>query len=287
MMQLGAGGTVAHHLSVDVEEYFHVSAFERFVSRESWDTMPSRVERSVVTLLELFEMHGARATFFTLGWLAHRQPHIVRNIAAAGHEIASHGWDHRRVTAQTRTAFQMSVRESRAVLEDISGQQVRGFRAPSFSITRGNEWALECLVEAGYTYDSSLFPIHRRGYGYPGVPRDPFTFDTPAGPILEFPIATISFANMLLPAGGGGYFRQFPYEWSRRAFVECEKRRAPATFYLHPWEIDPAQPRLAVPPLVQLRHYRGLSRTQPRLERLLSEFSFTTLGRGLPTLAGT
>ena len=286
-MQYNGGEAVAHYLSVDVEEYFHVSAFERFVPRESWETMPSRVERSVATLLEIFENHGAHATFFTLGWLAHRQPHIVRAIAAAGHEIASHGWDHLRVNAQTRAAFQKSVRESRSVLEDISGQQVRGFRAPSFSITRGQEWALETLVEEGYVYDSSLFPIHRRGYGYPGVPRDPFTFATPAGPILEFPIATIRVGSMLLPAGGGGYFRQFPYGWSRRAFVECEKRHVPATFYLHPWEIDPTQPRLAVPPLVQLRHYRGLHRVQPRLERLLSEFSFTSLGHGLPTLAST
>jgi len=275
---------IEHHFTVDVEEYFQVSAFEPHIARTEWDRLESRVERGVGTLLELLAAHGARATFFVLGWIAERHPFLIKTIAAAGHEVASHGWDHRRVTEQTREQFRESVRRSKSVLEHIVGESVIGFRAPSFSIVPGREWALDLLVEEGYCYDSSLFPISRRGYGYPGGVRDPHVLMSRAGALVELPPATLRRARINLPAAGGAYFRLLPYALTRTALRDCARRDVPGTFYVHPWEVDPDQPRLDVSWSARTRHYGGLARTVPRLKRLLAEFRFNSV-RGAGTVA--
>jgi polysaccharide deacetylase family protein (PEP-CTERM system associated) len=273
----GDAAVIVHHFTVDVEEYFQVAAFEEIVPRAAWPAFESRAERSVAELLELLDRYGARATFFVLGWLGERQPSLVRAIVAAGHEVASHGWDHRRVTEQTAAAFRDAVRRAKRVLEDAAGVAVVGFRAPSFSIVPGREWALDLLIAEGHRYDSSLFPVRRRGYGYPGGRRDPHWVRRPSGRLLEFPPAVWRCGGMNIPAGGGAYFRIFPYGVIRAAFRDCERRGAPGTFYLHPWELDPDQPRLAAPLAARLRHYTGLRTAGRRLERLLSEFRFTAI----------
>jgi polysaccharide deacetylase family protein (PEP-CTERM system associated) len=274
-------GTTEHIFSVDVEEYFQVHAFEGIVRRTEWPTLPSRIERNVDTLLELLARHDVSATFFVLGWIADQHPGIVRRIADSGHEIASHGWWHYRVTALDPAEFRTDVRTSKAILEDVSGQPVVGYRAPSFSIIPGCEHAFDILLEEGYTYDSSLFPFRRRGYGYAGAPPIPHVIRRPTGRLLEFPLTTCDWAGLRIPAAGGGYFRQFPYSLIRRAFRQRSLQQVPAVFYIHPWELDPDQPRFPVGPLTRVRHYRGLKRTVSRLERLLAEFRFTSVSRCL------
>lgn len=286
-----AANPIEHHFTVDVEEYFQVSAFEQDVSRADWDRLESRVARGVETLLALLQAYRARGTFFVLGWIAERYPSLVRTIASAGHEVASHGWDHRRVTEQTPEQFRDSVRTSKAALEDIVTEPVVGFRAPSFSIVAGREWALDVLVEEGYSYDSSLFPITRPGYGYSGGRRDPHLLTTEAGPLAELPPTTLRRAGINLPAAGGAYFRLLPYALTQAALRESASRGVPGTFYVHPWEVDPEQPRLAVSWSTRTRHYGGLRRTVPRLKRLLEEFRFSsvraagTVARLFPRLA--
>jgi polysaccharide deacetylase family protein (PEP-CTERM system associated) len=267
----------AHHFTVDIEEYFQVAAFDPYVSRAAWDQFESRVAPSVDRLLELLDRYEARATFFTLGWVAERQPQLVRAIADAGHEVASHGWDHRRVTAQTPSDFRESVRRTKRLLEDLTGNEVAGFRAPNFSIVRGTEWALDVLIEEGHRYDSSLFPIRRPDYGYAAGRRDPHWIARPAGRLAELPPLTLRRAGLTLPAGGGGYLRLLPYKLVHAALADCDRRGVPATLYVHPWEIDAEQPRLPVPWWVRARHYGGLRRMYPRLERLLSRFQFTSV----------
>lgn len=276
--------STTHFFTVDVEEYFQVKALESVVSRDEWLSRPSRVARSVDELLESLDRHGARGTFFVLGWIAEHRPEVVRAIADAGHEIASHGFWHKRVTAQKPDEFREDIRSSKQSLESLTGTQVLGYRAPSFSIIPGWEWALDVLIEEGYRYDSSLFPIHRRGYGYPGALRAPHVIRRSSGQLAEFPLATTSFFNYPLPAAGGGYLRQFPLAVIRRAFREATERSEPATFYIHPWEIDPDQPRLPVSPLNRIRHYRGLGFALARIELLLEEFSFDSIASYLPRL---
>lgn len=271
--------TAPHVFSVDVEEYFQVLAFERAVPRHSWDAMPSRVDASVNQLLELLARHSATATFFTVGWLAERKPGLIRRIAELGHEVASHSWWHRRVAALSPSEFREDVRRCRAVLEDLSGRPVVGFRAPSFSIVPGVEWAFDILIEEGYRYDSSVFPIRRSGYGYPGAPAEPYEIRRPSGVLLELPMATTVAVGMRLPAAGGGWFRHLPYQLTDRALREHGARGQAAMFYIHPWEIDDEQPRLRVSLLTRVRHYGGLSRTLPRLERLLAAFRFVSAER--------
>lgn len=275
---------VAHLFTVDVEEHFHVSAFDRVVSRDQWDHLPSRVERNVDVLLELLVRNDAVGTFFTLGWVARRHPAIVRRIAEAGHEIASHSFWHRRVGTLRPEEFREDVRAAKLAIEEAAGQPVYGFRAPSFSIIPGTEWAFDVLLEEGYVYDSSVFPIRRPGYGYPAAPADAHAIRRRAGTLLEIPLATTTIAGLRLPAAGGGYLRHLPLGLIRRALREHTDRGSPAMFYVHPWEIDPDQPRLAAPPVTRIRHYRGLARTLPRLERLLAEFRFTSVARhfGIP-----
>ncbi len=271
-----------HHFTVDVEEYFQVSAFESTVAPGEWDGFALRSTLLLPPLLELLERHDARGTFFILGWLAERLPAMVKEIHGAGHEIASHGWDHRRVWTQTPAEFRESVRRTKAHLEDLIGAPVLGFRAPSFSIVPGLEWALDVLIEERYVYDSSLFPVRRPGgYGYPNAARHAHRITRPSGTIAEFPLTTLRRFSVSIPAGGGAYFRIFPYSLVHAAFTDCERAGTPGTFYLHPWELDPAQPRLPAPWLSRVRHYTGLHRTRPRLERLLSEFQFTAIADSL------
>ncbi|MGH7481059.1 MAG: XrtA system polysaccharide deacetylase [Longimicrobiales bacterium] len=276
---------MTHRFTVDVEEYFQVSALEGAVPRTSWNDRESRVTGSVLRLLELLARHQARGTFFTLGWIAERHPLLVREIDAAGHEIASHGWDHRRVTTQTPSEFRASVGRTKALLEDVVGRPVAGFRAPSFSIVPGTEWALDVLIEAGHRYDSSLFPIRRRGYGYRAAGRDAHWIERPVGRLFEVPPSTLEWGGARIPAGGGAYFRLLPYDLVRAGLRNAAARGTPGTFYIHPWELDPAQPRLPVGLVTRMRHYGGLGRTADRLERLLAEFRFESIAASLETEA--
>jgi polysaccharide deacetylase family protein (PEP-CTERM system associated) len=267
--------------SIDVEEHFQANAFDRVVSREDWDRQPSRVEGNTERLLDLLGRTGARATCFVLGWVAERHPALVRRIAAEGHEVASHGWWHRRIGSLTVQELRQEVRDSKRILEDLTGTPVLGFRAPSFSITPGREWAFDVLLEEGYTYDSSLFPIRRPDYGYPASPVIPHEIRRPSGVLLEIPMATARVFGMRIPAAGGGYLRQLPYALIQRAARDAVARRRPGMFYVHPWEVDPGQPRLPVGVVTRLRHYGGLEKTLGHLERLLTEFRFTSVAEWL------
>jgi len=273
-----------HVFSVDLEEYFQVSAFEADVSRRGWAERTTRVEASTDLLLELLAEFETHATFFTLGWIADRHPRLVRRVADAGHEIASHGWWHRRIPTCTREEFRAEVADSRRALEDVTGVRVLGHRAPSFSLVPGSEWALDVLIEEGYAYDSSIFPVHRGDYGYPGWDPEPHFVTRPAGRIFEIPLTTTTVGGWRVPAAGGGYLRHLPYALIRRAFRQSSRADRPGMFYIHPWELDPEQPRLDVPWLTRLRHYGGLERTLPRVRRLLSEFKFSSVERVFPEL---
>jgi polysaccharide deacetylase family protein (PEP-CTERM system associated) len=269
---------VANAMSVDVEDYFQVSALAPHIERQRWDTMECRVERNIERLLELFDAHGTKATFFTLGWIAERYPSTVRLIVGRGHELASHGQSHRRASEQSRAEFRSDVEEARKKLEDIAGVVVQGYRAPSFSIGRANLWAFDCLAEAGYLYSSSVYPVRHDHYGMPDAPR--FAFRTQNG-LLELPITTTRVFARNLPAGGGGFFRLLPYRASRWAIERVNRvDRQPAIFYFHPWEIDPEQPRIhGVSAKTRFRHYLNLDRTEARLNRLLADFRWDRIDR--------
>ncbi len=266
---------VVNAMSVDVEDYYHVSAFEKLVAREQWGEFESRVGRNTDLLLELFDRHGVRATFFVLGWVAERQPALVRRLAAAGHELACHSHGHRLVYDMTPREFREDVRRARAVIEDVSGVPVRGYRAPSFSITRASLWALDILIDEGFLYDASVFPIHHDRYGIPDAPRHVHRIRRAGGAIWEVPGSTVRLGPLNLPVSGGGYFRILPYAWTRWGIARSNAREGrPVVFYLHPWELDPEQPRLEASALSRFRHYTGLRHTRARLSRLLSGFRF-------------
>jgi polysaccharide deacetylase family protein (PEP-CTERM system associated) len=273
---------VKHFFSVDVEEHFQVSAFERVAPPSTWDAHPSRVARNTRVILELLAEAGAKGTFFTVGWVAERQPDLIREIARAGHELGSHTWWHRRVMTLSPDRFRDEVRRSKAVLEELTGTAVVGFRAPSFSIVPGTEWAFDVLLEEGYRYDSSVFPIRRPGYGYPGAPTAVYSIHRPAGTLTEVPMATGSFLGVRVPAAGGGYLRQFPLSVITGAFRRLEAAGTPGMFYVHPWEVDPDQPRLRVGFVTRVRHYRNLDRTVPRLRAMLKEFSWHAVRDAFP-----
>lgn len=270
-----------HVFTVDVEDYFQVYAFEGIVNRASWDMFPSRVERNTDVILDLLDRRSTTGTFFVLGWVASKYPALVRRIASGGHEVASHGWWHRKVTSLTPDEFREDAHASRNILEQVSGQPVVGYRAPSFSITPGHEWAFDILLETGYRYDSSLFPIRRMNYGYPKTPPIPHLIHRESGNLMEFPLATTTVCGQKVPAAGGGYFRQFPYAITKRAFREHDAAGIPGVFYIHPWEVDEEQPRISAPFLTTVRHYRNIPRCLPRLERLLSDFKFTSVAKRL------
>ncbi|HLF09785.1 MAG TPA: XrtA system polysaccharide deacetylase [Gammaproteobacteria bacterium] len=270
-------------MSVDVEEHFQVSAFEGAVARGDWSRHESRVARNVDAVLELFERAGVHATFFVLGWIAERYPAVVRGIAAAGHEIASHGYSHVRVTQQNEAEFRDDVARTRRILEDCCGQRIRGYRAASYSINGSNLWALRVLAEEGHQYSSSIYPIRHDLYGMPEAPR--FAFRLDGATILELPVSTVQLAGQRLPCGGGGYFRLLPYGFSRWAIGRVNAvDRQPTLFYFHPWEIDARQPRVGSLSLrSRLRHYTGLARMRRKLERLVRDFRWDRIDRVFPS----
>jgi polysaccharide deacetylase family protein (PEP-CTERM system associated) len=278
---------VLNALTVDVEDYFHVSAFAHVVAQRDWDGYESRVVRNTERLLDIFEHAGSRATFFVLGWVADRFPRLVRQIVAAGHELASHSYDHGLVYDKCPDAFRADLRRARTAIEQASGVRVEGYRAPSYSITERSLWALDVLVSEGYTFDSSIYPIRHDRYGIPSWHRHVHTVERRDGRLWELPGSTVRHLGTNLPMGGGGYFRLLPYWWTRRGIqILNEEEGSPAIFYLHPWEIDPDQPRLNVGPLSRQRHYYNLDRTEPRLRRLLREFRFGTVGEVLARTPG-
>ncbi len=265
--------TITNAFTVDVEDYFQVSALAPHFPRNTWDSVPCRVEANVERVLALLEAHDAKATFFTLGWVAERYPAIVRKIVDAGHELASHGYNHERASDQSPDAFLADIRLAKAVLEDIAGQAVVGYRAPSFSIGMSNLWAHDSIAEAGYRYSSSVYPVKHDHYGIPDAPRFPYRLKSG---LVEVPVTTVRWLGRNWPAGGGGYFRLLPYELSRRQISRVNRvDEKPAIFYFHPWEIDPEQPRVAdASAKTRFRHYVNLEHMEGRLRRLLSDFSW-------------
>ena len=259
-------------LSVDVEDWFQVGAFEKVIARDAWEKLPRRVESNTERVLDLFEQAGVKATFFTLGWVAARHPRLIRRIAEAGHELASHGWDHRRVFTFDESEFRADLERARYAIEDAGGLPVSGYRAPSFSIDARTPWAHQVLAEQGYAYSSSVAPIRHDHYGWPESPR--FAWRPVAGAdLIELPVTTIDVAGRRLAAGGGGFFRLLPYRFSSWAVGRVNRaERRPAIFYFHPWEIDPDQPRMPNAPLrSRLRHYTNLSVMRPKLMKLLRD----------------
>jgi polysaccharide deacetylase family protein (PEP-CTERM system associated) len=276
-----AGGGV---MTIDVEDYFQVEAFAAAIDRKDWDRLPQRVERNTQRLLDILAEAEVQATFFTLGCIARRHPALARRIAAEGHELASHGTDHGRVDRQSPSAFRADVRESKRILEDVGGVAVCGYRAPTFSIGRSTAWAHAILAEEGYRYSSSVYPVRHDLYGSPDAPHFPFA---PCPGMIEIPLTTVRVLGKNVPASGGGYFRLFPYALTRRLLVRACRADFPAPiFYLHPWEIDPEQPRQRQVPLrSRVRHYLNLGRTEPRLRRLLRDFAWTRMDRMFLTAA--
>lgn len=269
---------VVNAMSIDVEDYFHVSVFDGLVPRSKWDDMESRVVANTMRLLEIFREYKVRSTFFVLGWVGERHPQLVAAIAGEGHEIASHGYAHRLIYDQTPAAFREDVRRAKAILEDACGRPVVGYRAPSYSITPRSLWALDVLAEENYEYDSSIFPIRHDRYGIPVSARRPYSIDRNGRSIIEVPGSTTQLGLMNLPVAGGGYFRLLPYWWTKWGIARVnERERRPAVFYLHPWEIDPGQPRLSAGRLGRLRHYRNLEHTEARLRQLLTDFRFDAI----------
>ena len=266
---------IVNAMTIDVEDYFHVSVFDGVVPRARWDDLESRVCSNTDRLLSIFDEYEVTATLFVLGWVAERFPGLVKRITSLGHEIASHGHSHRLIYDQTPRAFREDVRRAKGLLESASGMPVVGYRAPSYSVTPRSLWALDVLIEEGYRYDSSIFPIRHDRYGIPLSPRHPYALRRPAGVLIEAPASTAAIGPFNLPVAGGGYFRILPYAWTRWGIDRLNRReRRPAIFYLHPWEIDPKQPRLQAGFLSRFRHYRNLDLTETRLRQLLGDFKF-------------
>ncbi len=271
---------VVNAMSVDVEDYFQASVFDRLVSRESWPERESRVVANTHRLLEFFERRQVRATFFILGWVAERFPELAREIAKGGHEIASHGFHHQLVYSLTPDQFREDVRRAKATIEAATGSAVRGYRAPSFSIVRSSLWALDVLIEEGYSYDASIFPIHHDRYGIPDAPRHAHVIQRKAGSIVEVPGSTVRAGGTNLPIAGGGYFRLLPYACTKWGMARVNAvDGVPVVFFIHPWEVDPDQPRLPVSRLARWRHYSNLDDTLKRLDQLVSDFAFDTVAR--------
>jgi polysaccharide deacetylase family protein (PEP-CTERM system associated) len=276
---------IRNAMTVDVEDYFQVQGFAHCIDRSAWDGMARRVEANVDRILERFDIAGVRATFFTLGWIAERHRPMVRRIVAAGHELASHGYDHTRADTQARAAFRADVTRTRLLLEDIAGIGVRGYRAATFSIGVRNTWAFGELEEAGYIYSSSIYPIRHDLYGMPDAPRSPFQPD--GGTLWEIPMTSVRAFGRNWPCSGGGYFRLLPYPAFRQA-LSLVNRRQPGVFYFHPWEVDPAQPHIAgCGWRSRVRHYTNLSRMTAKLDRLLTDFAWDRMDRAFAEKIGS
>ena len=278
-------------LTFDVEDYFHVSALAGAIRPDQWSQYDEgRVVGSTHTLLDLCAEHGHHATFFVLGWVAERYPQLVKDIHSAGHEVASHGWSHQLVYNQTEQVFRQEADSSKKLLEDLTGTEVLGYRAASYSITPKSRWALDTLVELGFKYDSSLFPVYHDRYGMPGIPFEPHVLKTDKDySLVEFPLSTYGILGYRLPVSGGGYFRLFPYWFNRHCLASINRAQKPFVFYLHPWEVDADQPRVDVTGLSKFRHYNNLDVCFSRMEKLLSDFNFASMQsvlKGLDLLEG-
>ncbi|MBV8502219.1 MAG: DUF3473 domain-containing protein [Paucibacter sp.] len=273
MLMRNDAKVIRNAMTIDVEDYFQVSAFAPYIDRGDWDRRECRVERNMALILDLLDERGTQATFFTLGWIAERYPAVVREIVARGHELASHGYGHQRASELNRDAFAADVGRAKKLLEDLGGVPVRGYRAPSFSIGDGNLWAFDVLQEAGYRYSSSVYPIAHDHYGMPDSPR--FAYPVRDG-LLEVPVTTLRMFSRNLPSSGGGYFRLLPYALSRWMIRQVNERdQQAAVFYFHPWEIDPQQPRIAgIDGKTRFRHYVNIARTHARIAQLLSDFAW-------------
>lgn len=269
---------IRNAMTIDVEDYFQVAALSEAIDPGDWHDMEYRAEANTDRLLALLAEKNVSGTFFVLGWVAEKSPALIRRIAVAGHEVACHGFSHQLVYNQSPAVFREETHRAKALLEDQTQQPVNGYRAASYSITAASRWALDILVEEGFTWDSSIFPIHHDRYGMPGSPRFPHRLTTDKGAsLVEFPLTTLKLGPFTLPIAGGGYFRLYPYGFSRWGLARCQGEGEPFIFYLHPWEIDPGQPRVSVRPLSRFRHYNNLHRCEGRLRRLLDDFSFTTV----------
>lgn len=275
------GATTLNALTIDVEDYFHVSGFEGCVDRSQWDDFPSRVADNTHRIMDILASAGVHGTFFVLGWVAERRPDLVKDIRAAGHEIGSHGYWHRLIYRQTPDEFRTDLRHGRDVLQDILGEALTAYRAPSFSITRQSLWALDVLIEEGFLVDSSIYPTRHDRYGIPGAPLEPHRLGLPAGTLWEFPPPVYRCAGYPLAVGGGGWFRLYPYAVTRGCLRAVNRAGRPFAVYLHPWELDPNQPRLAPGRMAAFRHYVNLRRTEARLMQLLVDFRFGKLSESL------
>ncbi|MDX2507510.1 MAG: DUF3473 domain-containing protein [Gammaproteobacteria bacterium] len=276
---------IRNALTVDVEDYFHVSAFANSINRKDWDNQPLRVEKNTQRLMDLFDEAQVKATFFVLGWVADRNRGLIKEIAQRGHEVASHGYSHQLVYKQSQQVFREETIRSKLLLEDIVQAPVRGYRAASYSITKDSLWALDILAEAGFDYDSSIFPVRHDRYGIPGAVEIPHVLKTPKGhSLVEFPLSTAKIFKYKLPVAGGGYFRLYPYALTRAGLRQVNSRQQPFIFYLHPWEIDPDQPKVEAGWFSRFRHYNNLDKCEPRLQRLMKDFQFDTAWQVLNSL---
>lgn len=277
---------ITHAMTVDVEDYYHVAAFAKVIKPGEWDNWPARVEQNTERLLQLFADHNIKITFFILGWVAEKYPQLVKSIHQQGHEIASHGFSHQLIYTQTPEVFRAETAKSKQILEDLTQTPITGYRAASYSITRKSLWALDILAELGFTWDSSIFPTRHDNYGIPGSPEEPYRIITSSGAsLVEFPLTTAKVLGQSIPAAGGGYFRQYPYALSKWLFERASLNQSkPQIFYLHPWEIDPDQPRVPNASwFSNFRHYTNLKRCLPRLEKMLGDFHFGTMSESLGT----
>ena len=276
-----------HAMTLDVEDYFHVAAFNKVIGPDSWDQFELRVERNTEAFMELLDERDVRATFFILGWVADKVPHLIKRIAEHGHEIASHGYSHQLIYRQTPAEFLAETDRSKKLLEDIVQQPIRGYRAASYSITKDSLWALNIIAEQGFEYDSSIYPIRHDNYGLLGGPETPYRIKLNNGAeLLEFPITTAKLGKLTLPVGGGGYFCLYPY-WVTQKLLNrrLAETQAPFVFYLHPWELDPEQPKVAgAGALSRFRHYNNLHRVRDRLRLLLRDYGFTSMYNSLEQL---
>lgn len=279
---IDTGDKIINALSIDVEDYFQVAAFSRYIAFNDWDEWNARnprVAHNTHKILDIFDNYGVKGTFFVLGWVAERYPQLVKEIAERGHEVGCHGYSHQLIYRQPRKIFRQETWRAMGILRDLSQSPVEGYRAASFSICKQSEWALDILSEAGFKYDSSIFPIRHDLYGMPDSPRSPYRISTGQGrELVEFPMSTHRVMGWQMPVSGGGYFRLFPYCFTRYALKTINRRdKTPFMFYLHPWEVDPEQPRIPAGLVSRFRHYNNLSRCQSRLEKLLADFTFTTV----------